>query len=147
VSSEETSEREALLAIAAEALQLERQSEPILFTVRDGNGRLAEIAPRAGSAANQFTELRKRIPNPSDQRLRHVSDLLDSIFNHHTWMLSTAMSLVEAAESERVDRERRSLNGFGRTQGWLDTLVDALGSGDLELVDPLPWPGRIPLSE
>jgi hypothetical protein len=147
VSSEERSDRQALLDIAAEALEIEREAEPMLLTIRDGDGRLAEIAPRAGSAASRLTELRKRIPEAGEERLRHAADLLDSILNHHTWMLSTAMSLVEADRGEQVERERRALNGFGRTEGWLDTLVDALESGDLELVDPLPWPGRIPLSE
>lgn len=148
MSSEERSEHEILLAVAEQALEIQQGAEPVLAAMRSGDGRLAEIAPQAGSAAGRLTELRKELPTAGHPGLQQAADLLDAILNHHTWLLSASMSLVESdLPPEQIERERRQPQGFGPSGTWLATIVDALRSGRLELLDPLPSPSRIPLSE
>jgi hypothetical protein len=91
--------------------------------------------------------LRKQLPTPDTEQLRHAADLLDAILNHHTWLVVASTSLIEPAQvDEEVERRCSELDGFGRTEQWLETIVDAL-RGDLTAIDSLPWPRRIPLSE
>ena len=139
--------REALLHLAEEAVELERRGLAILDGVR-ANGRLAVLAPEGSSIAARFIEMRYQLPSPVDPQQRHCADLLDAIFNHHTWLLHLSLDLLAMSWMyERLEEQRLKVNGFGMTTEWLAVIVDALRSDRLELLDPLPYVERSPRSE
>lgn len=103
MSSEERSEHEILLAVAEQALEIQQGAEPVLAAMRSGDGRLAEIAPQAGSAAGRLTELRKELPTAGHPGLQQAADLLDAILN-----LTPGFSPLPCPSSNRIFRRSRS---------------------------------------
>ncbi len=112
-----------LLALADEALELQRDGEDIMAEVR-AEGSLGELSVRAGPLISRFEAMRRELPPCADDALlRSASEILDMVFANHALALHAGLDLLAVSwRSERMRDELHRLEGLGRPATWLETI-------------------------
>jgi hypothetical protein len=116
-------DRGVLLALADEALELQRAGEAVIAEV-SAEGPLADLAERAGPLISRFVAMRQELPDACcDPLLRSAAEVLDMVFANHAMALSAALDLLAVSwRSERMREELHRLEGLGRPAVWLQTI-------------------------
>jgi hypothetical protein len=116
-------DRGVLLALADEALELQRAGEAVIAEV-SAEGPLADLAERAGPLISRFEAMRQELPDGCrDPLLRSAAEVLDMVFANHAMALSAALDLLAVSwRSERMREELHRLEGLGRPAMWLQTI-------------------------
>jgi hypothetical protein len=116
-------DRGVLLALADEALELQRAGEAVIAEV-SAEGPLADLAERAGPLISRFVAMRQELPDACcDPLLRSAAEVLDMVFANHAMALSAALDLLAVSwRSERMREELHRLEGLGRPAMWLQTI-------------------------
>jgi hypothetical protein len=116
-------DRGVLLALADEALELQRAGEAVMAEV-SAEGPLADLAQRAGPLISRFEAMRCELPDACcDPLLRSAAEVLDMVFANHAMALSAALDLLAVSwRSERMREELHRLEGLGRPATWLQTI-------------------------
>ena len=103
-----------------EAVILQDLTEDLLVDVRNREP-LADLAPRGGRLASRFVELRRQLPEPGDPEVDRYTELLRTVFRHHTIMISSSLDLLTVDwRSERMVEQLERIDGLGRPAEWLD---------------------------
>ena len=119
-------EHDVLLALAAEALELQARGEQLMAEIRD-EGDLGDLAGRGGPLISRFSQMRGELPACEDPLLRSASEVLDMVFANHALALDAALDLLAVSwRSERMLTELHRLEGLGRPATWLQTIRDEL---------------------
>jgi hypothetical protein len=119
-------ERDLLLALADEALELQERGEELMAEIR-AEGDLGELAGRAGPLISRFCAMRRELPGSEDPLLRSAAEVLDMVFANHAMALDAALDLLAVSwRSERMLTELHRLQGLGRPATWLQTIRDEL---------------------
>jgi hypothetical protein len=120
-------DRGVLLALADEALELQRAGEAVMAEI-SAEGPLADLAERGGPLISRFEAMRRELPDgSSDPLLRSAAEVLDMVFANHAMALSAALDLLAVSwRSERMREELHRLEGLGRPAIWLRTIRDEL---------------------
>jgi hypothetical protein len=109
-----------LAAIMDEAVILQDLTEALLVDIR-AREPLAELAPRGGGLARRFVALRERLPETGDPGVERYAELLRTVFDHHTLMISSSLDLLAVDwRSERMAEQLDQIHGLGRPAEWLD---------------------------
>jgi hypothetical protein len=124
-------ERDALLALAEEALELQYEGERLMAEISD-EGPLDELSVRGGPLISRFEAMRRELPACDDPLLRSAAEVLDMVFANHALALHAALDMLAVSwRSERMRDELHRLEGLGRPAIWLHTIRDEL-SDELE---------------
>jgi hypothetical protein len=116
----------ALLALADEALLLQRSAERLMDEIA-AEGPLGDLAVRGGPLISRFEELRRELPDPSEPLLHSAAEILDMVFANHAMALNAALDLLAVSwRSERLRDELHRLEGLGRPATWLQTIREEL---------------------
>jgi hypothetical protein len=119
-------ERDALLALAEEALELQCRGERLMAEISD-EGPLDELSVRGGPLISRFEAMRRELPACDDPLLRSAAEVLDMIFANHALALHAALDMLAVSwRSERMRDELHRLEGLGRPAIWLRTIRDEL---------------------
>jgi hypothetical protein len=115
--------RGVLLALADEALGLQREGEDLMAEI-SAEGPLAELSIRGGPLISRFEAMRSELPRCDDEPLlRSAAEVLDMIFANHALALNAALDLLAVSwRSERMRHELHRLEGLGRPAVWLETI-------------------------
>ena len=109
-----------LAAIMDEAVILQDLTEALLVDIR-AREPLAELAPRGGRLARRFVVLRERLPETGEPGVERYAELLRTVFDHHTLMISSSLDLLAVDwRSERMAEQLDQIQGLGRPAEWLD---------------------------
>jgi hypothetical protein len=116
-------DRRVLLALAEEALELQREGEELIGEI-SAEGPLADLARRGGPLISRFEAMRRELPGScTDPLLRSAAEVLDMVFANHAMALSAALDLLAVNwRSERMREELHRLEGLGRPAVWLHTI-------------------------
>ena len=114
--------RRVLLALADEALELQRAGEEVMAAI-SAEGPLAELSTRAGPLISRFEAMRRELPTCDDPLLRSAAEVLDMVFANHALALHAALDLLAVSwRSQRMRDELHRLDGLGRPATWLLTI-------------------------
>jgi hypothetical protein len=116
--------RRVLLALADEALELQRTAEDVMSEI-SAEGPLDELAIRGGPLISRFEAMRRELPRCGDDEplLRSAAEVLDMIFANHALALHAGLDLLAVSwRSERMRDELHRLEGLGRPAVWLVTI-------------------------
>jgi hypothetical protein len=126
-------DRRVLLALAEEALELQRDGEDVMAAIRD-EGPLDELSLRGGPLISRFEAMRRELPACDDPLLQSAADVLDMVFANHALALNAGLDLLAVSwRSQRMRDELHRLDGLGRPATWLRTIR-------AELADELETP-------
>ena len=115
-------DRRVLLALAEEALELQREGEELIAEI-SAEGPLGELAVRGGPLISRFEAMRRELPACDAPLLRSAAEVLDMVFANHALALNAALDLLAVSwRSERMREELRRLEGLGRPAVWLQTI-------------------------
>jgi hypothetical protein len=116
-------DRRVLLALAEEALELQRAGEDLMDEI-SAEGPLADLAERGGPVISRFAAMRRELPGACcDPLLRSAAEVLDMVFANHAMALNAALDLLAVSwRSERMRDELHRLDGLGRPAVWLQTI-------------------------
>ena len=115
-------DRRVLLALADEALDLQRDGEDVMAAIRD-EGPLDELAARGGPIISRFVAMRRELPACTDPLLQSAAEVLDMVFANHALALNAGLDLLAVSwRSERMRDELHRLEGLGRPATWLETI-------------------------
>jgi hypothetical protein len=116
-------DRHVLLAMAEEALELQRDGEALMSEI-SAEGPLGELAGRGGPLISRFEAMRRELPGAcGDPLLRSAAEVLDMVFANHAMALNAALDLLAVSwRSERMRDELHRLEGLGRPAMWLLTI-------------------------
>jgi hypothetical protein len=115
-------ERRALLALADEALELQRDGEQVMEEIA-AEGPLDELSVRGGPLISRFEAMRRELPDCDDPLLRSAAEVLDMVFANHALALHAALDMLAVSwRSERMRDELHRLEGLGRPAVWLQTI-------------------------
>jgi hypothetical protein len=115
-------DRRVLLALAEEALELQRDGEDVMAEVR-AEGPIGELSVRAGPLISRFEAMRRELPACDDALLRNAAEVLDMVFANHALALHAGLDLLAVSwRSERMREELHRLEGLGRPAVWLETI-------------------------
>ena len=118
--------RDALLALAEEALDLQYEGERLMAEISD-EGPLGDLCERGGPLISRFEAMRRELPACDDPLLRSAAEVLDMIFANHALALHAALDMLAVSwRSERMRDELHRLEGLGRPAIWLHTIRDEL---------------------
>lgn len=118
--------RDALLALAEEALDLQYEGERVMAEISD-EGPLGDLCTRGGPLISRFEAMRRELPASDDPLLRSAAEVLDMIFANHALALHAALDMLAVSwRSERIRDELHRLDGLGRPAIWLRTIRDEL---------------------
>jgi len=118
--------RDALLALAEEALDLQWEGERVMAEISE-EGPLGDLCARGGPIISRFEALRRELPACDDPLLRSAAEVLDMIFANHALALHAALDMLAVSwRSERMRDELHRLEGLGRPAIWLHTIRDEL---------------------
>ena len=116
--------RRVLLALADEALELQREGEDVMSEI-SAEGPLDELAIRGGPLISRFEAMRRELPRCGDDQplLRSAAEVLDMVFANHALALPAGLDLLAVSwRSERMRDELHRLQGLGRPAVWLATI-------------------------
>ena len=116
--------RRVLLALADEALELQREGEDVMSEI-SAEGPLDELAIRGGPLISRFEAMRRELPRCGDDQplLRSAAEVLDMVFANHALALHAGLDLLAVSwRSERMRDELHRLQGLGRPAVWLATI-------------------------
>ena len=114
--------RGVLLALAEEALELQRAGEDVMTAI-SAEGPLAELSMRAGPLISRFEAMRRELPGCDEPLLRSAADVLDMVFANHALALHAGLDMLAVSwRSERMRDELHRLDGLGRPAIWLETI-------------------------
>ena len=126
-------DRRVLLALAEEALELQRDGEDVMAAIRD-EGPLDELSLRGGPLISRFEAMRRELPACDDPLLQSAADVLDMVFANHALALNAGLDLLAVSwRSQRMRDELPRRDGLGRPATWLRTIR-------AELADELETP-------
>jgi hypothetical protein len=116
-------DRRVLLALADEALELQREGQELMAEI-SAEGPLGDLAARGGPLISRFTAMRAELPAACrDPLLRNAAEVLDMVFANHAMALNAALDLLAVSwRSERMRDELHRLEGLGRPAVWLATI-------------------------
>jgi hypothetical protein len=115
-------DRGVLLALAEEALELQREGEALMAEI-SAEGPLGDLAERGGPLISRFEAMRRELPPCEDPRLRSAAEILDMVFANHALALHAGLDLLSVSwRSERMREELHRLEGLGRPATWLQTI-------------------------
>jgi hypothetical protein len=115
-----------LRSIVAEAVIWQDAAEDVLLAISRREP-LAELAPRGGPLVRRFCELRARLPESDDLELRHITDELGPLLDHHALMLSSSLDMLAVDwRSERIVAELERITGLGAPAERLDGIYATL---------------------
>jgi hypothetical protein len=115
-------ERRALLTLAEEALELQREGEQVMAQIA-AEGPLDDLAARGGPLISRFEAMRRELPECADPILRSAAEVLDMVFANHALALHAALDLLAVSwRSQRMRDELHRLQGLGRPAVWLETI-------------------------
>ena len=116
-------DRRVLLALAEEALELQREGEDLMGEI-SAEGPLGDLAGRGGPLISRFEAMRLELPGACcDPLLHSAAEVLDMVFANHAMALSAALDLLAVSwRSERMREELHRLEGLGRPAIWLQTI-------------------------
>jgi len=115
-------ERAALLALADEALELQRDGEQVMEEIA-AEGPLDELSARGGPLISRFEGMRRELPDCDDPILRSAAEVLDMVFANHALALHAALDMLAVSwRSQRMRDELHRLEGLGRPAVWLQTI-------------------------
>jgi hypothetical protein len=115
-------ERRALLTLAEEALELQREGEQVMAQIA-AEGPLDDLAARGGPLISRFEAMRRELPECTDPILRSAAEVLDMVFANHALALHAALDLLAVSwRSQRMRDELHRLQGLGRPAVWLETI-------------------------
>ncbi len=118
--------RDALLALAEEALDLQYKGERVMAEISE-EGPLGDLCARGGPIISRFEAMRRELPACDDPLLRSAAEVLDMIFANHAMALHAALDMLAVSwRSERMRDELHRLEGLGRPAIWLRTIRDEL---------------------
>ena len=118
--------RDALLALAEEALDLQYEGERVMAEISE-EGPLGDLCTRGGPIISRFEAMRRELPACDDPLLRSAAEVLDMIFANHAMALHAALDMLAVSwRSERMRDELHRLEGLGRPAIWLRTIRDEL---------------------
>jgi hypothetical protein len=118
--------RDALLALAEEALDLQYEGERVMADISE-EGPLGDLCARGGPLISRFEAMRRELPACDDPLLRSAAEVLDMIFANHAMALHAALDMLAVSwRSERMRDELHRLEGLGRPAIWLRTIRDEL---------------------
>jgi hypothetical protein len=118
--------RDALLALAEEALDLQCEGEQVMAEISE-EGPLGDLCARGGPLISRFEAMRRELPACDDPLLRSAAEVLDMIFANHAMALHVALDMLAVSwRSERMRDELHRLEGLGRPAIWLRTIRDEL---------------------
>ena len=118
--------RDALLALAEEALDLQYEGERVMAEISE-EGPLGDLCARGGPIISRFEAMRRELPACDDPLLRSAAEVLDMIFANHAMALHAALDMLAVSwRSERMRDELHRLDGLGRPAIWLRTIRDEL---------------------
>jgi hypothetical protein len=116
--------RRVLLALADEALDLQREGEDVMSEI-SAEGPLGELSVRGGPLISRFEAMRRELPRCGDDEplLRSAAEVLDMVFANHALALHAGLDLLAVSwRSERMRDELHRLQGLGRPAVWLATI-------------------------
>ena len=116
--------RRVLLALADEALELQREGENVMAGI-SAEGPLDELSIRGGPLISRFEAMRRELPRCGDDEplLRSAAEVLDMVFANHALALHAGLDLLAVSwRSERMRDELHRLEGLGRPAIWLETI-------------------------
>ena len=115
--------RGVLLALADEALELQREGEDLMAEI-SAEGPLDELSIRGGPLISRFEAMRRELPRCDDEpMLRSAAEVLDMIFANHALALNAGLDLLAVSwRSDRMRDELHRLEGLGRPAIWLATI-------------------------
>jgi hypothetical protein len=116
--------RRVLLALADEALDLQREGEDVMSEI-SAEGPLGELSIRGGPLISRFEAMRRELPRCGDDEplLRSAAEVLDMVFANHALALHAGLDLLAVSwRSERMRDELHRLQGLGRPAVWLATI-------------------------
>ena len=108
--------RGVLLALAEEALELQRAGEDVMTAI-SAEGPLAELSMRAGPLISRFEAMRRELRScrPDEPLLQSAAEVLDMIFANHALALHAGLDMLAVSwRSERLREEQSRLGGVGR---------------------------------
>jgi hypothetical protein len=115
-------DRRVLLALADEALDLQRAGEGLMAEI-SAEGPLGDLAQRGGPLISRFEAMRRELPVCGEPLLRSAAEVLDMVFANHAMALNAALDLLAVSwRSERMREELHRLDGLGRPAVWLLTI-------------------------
>ena len=118
--------RDALLALAEEALDLQYEGERVMAEISE-EGPLGDLCARGGPIISRFEAMRRELPACDEPLLRSAAEVLDMIFANHAMALHAALDMLAVSwRSERMRDELHRLEGLGRPAIWLRTIRDEL---------------------
>jgi hypothetical protein len=116
--------RGVLLALADEALELQRAGEDVMAAI-SAEGPLDELSMRGGPIISRFEAMRRELPvyGLDEPRLRSAAEILDMVFANHALALHAGLDMLAVSwRSERMRDELHRLQGLGRPAIWLQTI-------------------------
>ena len=116
--------RRVLLALADEALELQRAGQDVMIAI-SAEGPLGELSTRAGPLISRFEAMRRELRSchPDEPLLRSAAEVLDMIFANHALALHAGLDMLAVSwRSERMRDELHRLDGHGRPAIWLETI-------------------------
>jgi len=116
--------RRVLLALADEALELQRAGEDVMTAI-SAEGPLAELSMRAAPLISRFEAMRRELRScrPDEPLLRSAAEVLDMVFANHALALHAGLDMLAVNwRSERMRDELHRLDGLGRPAIWLETI-------------------------
>jgi hypothetical protein len=117
--------RGALLALADEALELQRAAEDVMAAI-SAEGPLDELSMRGGPLISRFEAMRRELPScgvVDEPLLRSAAEVLDMVFANHALALHAGLDMLAVSwRSERMRDELHRLQGLGRPAIWLETI-------------------------
>jgi hypothetical protein len=115
-------DRGVLLALADEAIELQRDGEDVMAAIR-AEGPLGELSVRGGPIISRFVAMRRELPTCADPLLQSAAEVLDMVFANHALALNAGLDLLSVSwRSERMRDELHRLDGLGRPATWLLTI-------------------------
>ena len=123
--------RRVLLALADEALELQRAGEDVMAAI-SAEGPLDELSMRGGPLISRFEAMRRELPayGLDEPLLRSAAEVLDMVFANHALALHAGLDMLAVSwRSERMRDELHRLQGLGRPAIWLETIRAELAEG------------------
>jgi hypothetical protein len=117
-----------LRRIVAEAVIWQDEAEELLVAISHREP-LAELAPRGGPLIRRFCDLKRRLPASNDPQIRHYTDALGPLLDHHAMMLNSSLDMLAVDwRSERIVEELERIDGLGAPARRLDRLREEIVS-------------------